>query len=318
MPTPGTYPSTTTISFSQVNAEFARSTPSPMNSNYRFPTADYTPVTNPIPTVSNATFPMNILHGRSKFSFATVYTTSTTWTSTFTGNMSVLVVAGGGAGGQCSLNPSMRAGGGGAGGYKYFPGNFPVTNGTTYYFTVGTAGAAPTGAANTNGAPGTPSKITLTSYAGPIVLSSEATGGGGGGGNGAGAPGGSGGGNNSANGAAGTGIAGQGFPGGTSAAARAGGGGGMSTSGGPGPAPTQLQSVGGFGRTFTIGGTAYSIGGGGGGGGYSGGPSTVWGGGQSSPVLIEANKYGAGGHGRAPTTTTGGAGFPGAIIIAYP
>lgn len=318
MPTPGTFPSTTTISFSQVNTEFGLTTPSPMNLKYRFPTAQYTPVTNPIPTVSAANFPVNILHGRTNVvlsPFTTVYTTPSTWTATGTGNISVLVVAGGGAGGN---TPANRSGGGGAGGYMLFSANFPVTSGTTYYFTVGTAGAAPTGV-NVNGAPGTPSKITLTSYTGPVVLSSEVTGGGGGGGSGAGAPGGSGGGNNAIGGAAGTGIAGQGFPGGTSAPARAGGGGGMGTSGGPGPAPTVAQSVGGTGAPFTIGGVTYTIGGGGGGGGYSGNQgANPWGGGACTPVLVEANKYGAGGHGIAPTTTTGGAGFPGAIIIAYP
>lgn len=317
MPTPGTYPSTTTISFSQINTEFGLGTPSPMNSNYRFTTPQYTPTTPAIPTTSGATFPMNVLHGRTKAGlspFTTVYTTSSTWTAPGTGNISVLVVAGGGAGGN---TPANRGGGGGAGGYRYFPASFPVTSGTTYYFTVGVAGAAPSGV-NVNGAPGTPSKITLTSYSGPIVAASEAIGGGGGGGSGAGAPGGSGGGNNAIGGAAGTGTAGQGFPGGTSAPARGGGGGGMGTSGGPGPAPTVAQSIGGLGLAFTIGGTPYSIGGGGGGGGYSGAFVPVWGGGQSSPVLAEANKYGAGGHGRAPTTTTGGDGFPGAIIIAYP
>lgn len=306
------------ISFSQVNTEFALTTPSPMNANYRFAPGTYTPATPAIPTVSGATFPMNVLHGRTKAGvlspFTSVYTTSSTWTATGTGNISVLVVAGGGAGGN---TPANRGGGGGAGGYKFFPANFPVTGGTTYYFTVGGAGAAPTGV-NVNGAPGTPSKITLTSYSGTIVLSSEVTGGGGGGGSGSGAPGGSGGGNNAIGGAAGTGIAGQGFPGGTSAPNRGGGGGGMGTSGGPGPAPTVAQSIGGLGLAFTIGGITYSIGGGGGGGGYSGAFAPVWGGGQSSPVLNEANKYGAGGHGMAPTTTTGGAGFPGAIIIAYP
>lgn len=318
MPTPGPG---VAISFSQVNTEFVLTTPSPMNVNYRFAPGTYTPATPAIPTTPAGIFPIDVLHGRTKAGgggvlspFSALYTTSSTWNAPGTGNISVLVVAGGGAGGN---GPGIRSGGGGAGGYKFFPASFPVTAGTTYYFTVGTAGAAPTGV-NVNGAPGTPSKITLTSYAGTIVLSSEVTGGGGGGGSGAGAPGGSGGGNNAIGGAAGTGIAGQGFPGGTSAPARGGGGGGMGTSGGPGPAPTVAQSIGGLGLAFTVGGVSYSIGGGGGGGGYSGAFAPVWGGGRSTPTIVEANKYGAGGHGRAPTTTTGGAGFPGAIIIAYP
>jgi hypothetical protein len=38
-----------------------------------------------------------------------------------------------------------------------------------------------------------------------------------------------------------------------------------------------------------------------------------------SPFLLEANKYGAGGHGLAPGTAgTGGAGYQGVVIIAYP
>ena len=50
MPTPGTFPSTTAISFSQVNTEFGLTTPSPMNLNYRFAPGTYTPALNPIPT----------------------------------------------------------------------------------------------------------------------------------------------------------------------------------------------------------------------------------------------------------------------------
>ena len=69
MPTPGTYPSSTQIAFSDVNTEFKLTTPSPMNLNYRFPTSIYSPTANPIPTTPAATFPTDILHGRTYSEF---------------------------------------------------------------------------------------------------------------------------------------------------------------------------------------------------------------------------------------------------------
>jgi len=158
MPTPGTYPSTTTISFSQVNTEFGLTTPSPMNAKFRIAPGNYTPALNPIPTTpgpstpaSLATFPMDILHGRTKgvpapTPFITTFTTPGSWTSTVTGNIKVLVVAGGGAGGNYSAPAAFfpalatwRAGGGGGGGVVYCT-SFPVVIGTVYPFTVGGAG----------------------------------------------------------------------------------------------------------------------------------------------------------------------------------
>lgn len=316
MTTPGTYPSTTAISFSQVNSVFALTTPSPMNNKFRFPTASYSPASSPIPTTLNATFPMNILHGRTYAApFVNIYTVTgiQTYISPVTRNVTLLAVGGGGAGGQTNLTPSLRGGGGGAGGYIFYNQSFPVVAGRTYSFVVGAGGAGPGGVVNVNGNSGGVTK--LDDGTSVLVL---ALGGGGGGGTGGGGSGGSGGGNNSTGGAAGSSSnPAQGFPGGTSAPARAGGGGGMGTSGGPGPAPTVAQSSGGNGLSFTINGTVYSIGGGGSGGGY-GSSNQTFGGGQSAPVVIEANKYGAGGHGISPTTTTGGAGFPGVLIISYP
>jgi hypothetical protein len=66
------------------------------------------------------------------------------------------------------------------------------------------------------------------------------------------------------------------------------------------------------------------MGGGGTGGGYGNSAPVypLYGGGTNTPTapfLLEANKYGAGGHGLAPGNAgTGGAGYQGVVIIAYP
>lgn len=151
MSTPGTYPSTTTIKFSDVNTVFGLTTPSPMDLKYRIAPGNYTPASPVIPTTPAGIFPMDVLHGRTKgvpapTPFITTFTTPGSWTSTVTGNIKVLVVAGGGAGGNYSAPPGVFpalanwiAGGGGAGGVVYCT-SFPVVLGTVYPYTVGGAG----------------------------------------------------------------------------------------------------------------------------------------------------------------------------------
>ena len=137
------------ISFSQVNTVFVLTTPSPMNANYRFAPGTYTPATPAIPTTPAATFPMDVLHGRTKAvaPFITSYTHpnpaatspyTTTWTSTVTGNIKVLTVGGGGGG----ASGANRAGGGGGGGGVCYNSAFPVVNGTVYNIAVGHGGVA--------------------------------------------------------------------------------------------------------------------------------------------------------------------------------
>jgi len=135
-PGPTVHPSNTTIKFSDVNAVFGLGQPSPMDLNYRFPTSLYTPTTPTIPTTPKATFPMEVLHGRTKFSFVTTFTTPGTWTSTVTGNIKVLVVGGGGGGGN---GPFPGGSGGGGGGGVIYNTSFPVVLGTVYPYTVGAA-----------------------------------------------------------------------------------------------------------------------------------------------------------------------------------
>jgi len=319
MPTPGTYPSTTTISFSQVNSEFGLTTPSPMNLNYRFPTTIYTPTANPIPTTPGATFPVNILHGRTFTTtppFFYVYTNpvvsgpsgspgtispASTWTATFTGNITLIVIGGGGAG--ANAGPTTAPGGGGGGGGVYQTTSFPVTSGTVYTIRVG--GGAMSGYTGPGGTGGTSS---VTWPTGSI----SSTGGGGGlkpsskGGNSGSSP-------QMAS------VTGPGITYSTTTGGGAGAGGtanpGPLARGGPGllitippgkPISPFYCSGGGSAGAQ---GTFFPVGGGG-----SGGTITNPGG-----VATNGTEYGAGGGG---TTGGGGSyggyGYTGAVIISYP
>lgn len=346
MPTPGTYPSTTTISFSQINTEFGLGTPSPMNLNYRFTTPQYTPVANPIPTTpgpstpaSLATFPMDILHGRTKSTapvpltpFVTTFTTSGSWTATGTGNIKVLVVGGGGAGGS-RPSPIVASGGGGGGGGVVYCTSFPVITGVVYPYTIGSGGL---GAPTTN-----PTSGGNSNFNGSIIAI--------GGGRGGflpsgGSPGGSGGGSGGGVPSPGTGTqpaqpqppnctnygnrgGARGGPGPTNPIQWGGGGGGAGTVGGVAPGP------GGDGIAISITGSPVYYGAGGGGAAYSIGggsvrPGGLGGGGSGSfyittspspPPATPGTFYGAGGGGGTISTATqGGDGYPGCVIIAYP
>ena len=186
------------------------------------------------------------------------HTYTTTGTSGFTpahsGLVEVLVVAGGGQGGNIT--------GGGAGGLIYNTA-YPVISGKQYAVTVGAGGSTSPGSnAGQNGS---------NSVFGLLT----AIGGGGGAGSGsgysgfAGGSGGGGGGDNGTNGSAGGAVLTQGNPGGTSLTTGTNfGGGGGGGAGGPGnnAFTTNVAGYGGSGRLIDISGTPtwYAAGGGGG------------------------------------------------------
>ena len=152
MPTPGPG---VAISFSQVNTEFALTTPSPMNANFRFAPGTYTPASPVIPTTPAGIFPMDVLHGRTT-TFITTFTTPGSWTSTVTANIKVLVVGGGGGGGDgfpFAKGGQGGGGGGGAGGVVYCT-SYPVVQGSVYPFVVGTGGAGGVSGNNSTFGPG--------------------------------------------------------------------------------------------------------------------------------------------------------------------
>lgn len=149
--TPGTYPSTTLISFSNVNTVFGPfGSPMPLDGKFRLAPGTYSPATPVIPTtpgVPGGPFPMDILHGRNKGGFPAPFITtftnpnpptpfSTTWTSPGTGNIKVLCVGGGGGAG------GGQSDGGAGGGGVIYNASVPVTSGTVYQITVGGGGRA--------------------------------------------------------------------------------------------------------------------------------------------------------------------------------
>jgi len=354
MPTPGTFPSTTAISFSQVNTEFGLTTPSPMNLKYRFAPGTYTPALNPIPTTpgpstpaSLATFPMDVLHGRTKAvaPFITSYTHpnpaattpyTTTWTSTVTGNIKVLTVGGGGGG----ASGANRAGGGGGGGGVCYNSAFPVVNGTVYNIAVGHGGvagiwpgAAPTLANGVNGGNSSFSTVVgLGGGYGSCNFSSASPGGSGGGGGQDTRPGGGGPVVNPVatqptSGSPGTNYGNVGARG-RPAFYRGGGGGGAGAA--ATTVPTSVNS-GGAGIANSITGAAVTYAGGGGGAYQTsanaagvGGAGGAGGGGAGSNGNANAtpgtNNLGGGGGGGTSGTAVwaGGRGGNGIVIIAYP
>ena len=218
------------------------------------------------------------------------HTYTTTGTSGFspavTGNVEVLVVAGGGAGGRNGTVDG--AGGGGAGGVLYTQ-NYPVTSGQQYTVIVG-AGGVGVASPNTTSNDGNPSQFGTLWAMGGGRGGAETT-------PRSGHPGGSGGGAGGyASKPGGPGVAGQGFPGGACTGPGDGGGGGAGGAGGNGN-----YAYGGHGRFFpqfaSVGG--YPAGWFGGGGGGSGDPrNTVRG--------TAAGKGGIGGGGSGAPATTGG------------
>ena len=199
-----------------------------------------------------------------------------------------LVVAGGGSGGN------YAGGGGGAGGLT--TGSTLVSVGTVYTITVGAGGAGVPGPINpsVSGNPGSTSSITSPSF---IVTT---LGGGGGGGVPTGRPGGSGGGGGGYNSTGGTGIPGQGFPGGNNSNSSGAGGGGATQAGGDGLTPTGAGGgKGGAGYTWIYTGNTYA---GGGSGGFY--PATI-----PTPGGVGGGGYGAAAN--SPQSPAGGAGTPG-------
>ena len=221
-------------------------------------------------------------------------TGASTFTPSFTGNISVLVVAGGGGG------AGSHGGGGGAGGlvYNY---SFPVSSGTPYPISIGAGGAgSPYGAMGGTGGNTNFSTITANGGGGggywDIGSNFAGSGGSGGGGGSSGID------SSRYRAWGGSGISGQGFPGGSgvrynrqsdNAHASGGGGGaggpgkesadqsyeGITPDGGPGRATDILGTVlyfaggGGAGPHYSPGGGGSGgVGGGGGGGAHHGSP----------------------------------------------
>jgi len=258
------------------------------------------------------------------------HTYKTTGTSGFTpavtGNVEVLVVAGGGAGGR--NGSSDGSGGGGAGGVLYTQ-NFPVTSGQQYTVVVG-AGGVGVASANSRSNDGNPSQFgTLVAMGGGCGGGEEGVRSGGPGGSGGGAGG-------YASKVGGAGILGQGNYGGFCIGPGDGGGGGAGGVGGNG-----YYGYGGHGRFFpqftSVGGSpAGWFGGGGGSSGDSrntvrstaAGKGGIGGGGGGAPATTSGTatsgtaNTGGGGGGAAGSTPTGsviapGSGGSGIVIVRY-
>ncbi len=234
------------------------------------------------------------------------FTGSGSITTTKTGLVDFLVIAGGGGGG------SARSGGGGAGGYRTNAGNsggnepyaeqFLSLASGTYTITVGAGGAGGTSGANGSNS----------------ILSTVTSTGGGKGGNStlAGNTGGSGGGGGNALGAGGAGTANQGFAGGASTGASGTGGGGGA--GQVGSAGASGGGAGGNGIASTITGTSVTRAGGGGGGGGGGGAGGTGGGGTGASTAGNATNGTAntgGGGGGLYDGATSGNGGSGLVVI---
>lgn len=299
----------------------------PMDNRFRFATSTYTPTVNAIPTATGVgTLPMDNYHSRTYVPpgptpFFTPFTAPGTWTSPFTGNVSLLVIGGGGSGGNViptALGPAQRASGGGAGAYIYYNASYPVVAGRVYPISIGSGGVGANGGNTVFTNPG----------AAPLTLT--VLGGGKGGDTGGpginGSPGGCGGGAGPFPAAIGNGnstgpttvAGGVGYPGGIvpTPAGRSGGGGGVGGTGGNPPTlnPGPTQGTGGAGRTITFTpGNSVTFGGGGSAGGY--GPPGGSGGGF--PTSVNGTLDGAGGAGQSPANVRGN-GFRGAVYISYP
>jgi len=262
------------------------------------------------------------------------HTYTTTGTSGFTpavtGNVEVLVVGGGGAGGRNGTVDG--AGGGGAGGVLYCQ-NYPVTSGQKYTVVVG-AGGVGVASPNTNSNDGNPSQFdTLVAMGGGKGggESSFRTGGAGGSGGGAGGYGSK---------PGGPGIQGQGFAGGPCSGPGDGGGGGaggagasgLTGTGGPGKYFPQFASVGGYPAGWFGGGggasgdvrnaRGASLGRGGQGGGGNGAPATTGGTAQSGGANTGGGGGGAAGSGNPTYPSVGsviapGSGGSGIVIVRY-
>lgn len=255
------------------------------------------------------------------------FTSPGSWTATGTGNIKVLVVAGGGQGGP---GANRAGGGGGAGGVVYCT-SFPVTKGTSYPYTVGAGGSGAIGTAGqgTSGSPSTFSTITAIGGGGGEGAYSPGLSGGSGGGGGqdtrAGGgtpnPAGSGTQPGQAQPANCTNYGNAGAIGGYNGVFGGGGGGGAGAAGGP--TAGNPGGAGGAGISNSITGAAVTYAGGGGGATQPGGTGGAGGAGGGGPAASDsgvgsnATYYGGGG-GAGASGFAGGSGYQGVVIIAYP
>ena len=257
---------------------------------------------------SNNWTPNNIsVYGGTSTSFSTVGTTSWTAPAGVT-SIKYLVVAGGGGGGSATTGVNM-GGGGGAGGL--LQGTLAVTPGNSYTVTIGSGGAA-----NTNGGDSVLGTITATGggYGARNVVGSTAP-----------SNGGSGGGASAYASNPGSGIAGQGFSGGTSAGSNTAAGGGGSSEVGASVSGGTVGGKGGDGTTLSISGSSVTYAGGGGGGAYAGETGGAGGsggggaGGSNAANGANATGYGSGGGGAGQygNTRIGGSGSSGIVVISY-
>ena len=257
---------------------------------------------------SNNWTPNNIsVYGGTSTSFSTVGTTSWTAPAGVT-SIKYLVVAGGGGGGSATTGVNM-GGGGGAGGL--LQGTLEVTPGSSYTVTIGSGGAA-----NTNGGDSVLGTITATGggYGARNVVGSTAP-----------SNGGSGGGASAYASNPGSGIAGQGFSGGTSAGSNTAAGGGGSSEVGGSVSGGTVGGKGGDGTNLSISGSSVTYAGGGGGGAYSGETGGAGGsggggaGGSNATDGANATGYGSGGGGAGQygNTRIGGSGSSGIVVISY-
>jgi hypothetical protein len=261
---------------------------------------------------------------------------SATFTPAQNGVVDVLVIGGGGSG-------QGLGGGGGAGGYIYVQG-VPVVGGTAYPTVVGTGGAAGSG----HGPNGNQGNNSVFGSGTPVGIT--ATGGGGGTGYYVPGPGpvnagGSGGGGSGYSFRsetfqfAGSGIVGQGHPGGYGAHYNGtpvgthygGGGGGGAGTQGYNRAGTLGQARGGEGQSSSITGSVVWRGGGGAGGAHSvgthgaaskggkggGGDSGLANGGNQPIMNGVANTGGGGSGANYPDNGTNSTGGPGVVIVRY-
>jgi hypothetical protein len=252
-----------------------------------------------------------------------------------------LVIAGGGAGGNCLANGNDSGGAGGAGGYRNSystetsggggssEASLTFSSGVVYTITVG-AGASTNSTNNAVGGSGNNSSISGTGIS--TITSSGGGGGGGqvsltglGGGSGGGATG------TAGTGAGGSGTANQGYNGGSTSGSTGGAGGGGASAVGSNTSTT-TGGNGGNGLASSITGSSVTRGGGGGGsgagagaGGGTKGTGGTGGGGDgsqstsTSATAGSANTGGGGGGGNADDSiASGGAGGSGVVILRMP
>lgn len=245
-------------------------------------------------------------------------------------NASVLVIAGGGAGGNCIASYGYSGGGGGAGGYREFN-NYGLATGTNYSVTIGAGGAPST--YPDSGSDSVFSAVTAKGGGGGGMFVAGVgwydgvTGGSGGGG--ASGPTGTGGPAGAGNSIAITQFSIelytiQGRSGGTATSGWNGGGGGGGAFAVGGNQAQNNGGSGGNGRASSITGTSVTRGGGGGGGGQNNNATGGTGGGangSSSPTSNAGTANTGGGGGGVHSTGgsgNGGNGGSGVVILRYP